>query len=171
MRCPHVLLLLPLLATGACEPNLCPDGKFSGSLDVLPDRLRVDGVPAFARTEYLFTEPSPFLECTEIGEIGLAGGPADDRFYPKLEKLGAIGPDPLFFAGNDGIIDVESIDGFDSVTTLGGIGGEIRRVTGFNNVRTVGALGLNGTQITGLTSLEEVGELVGDIRSLAGLVP
>jgi hypothetical protein len=138
-------------------------------LDVLPDRLRVDGVPAFTPTDYLFTELSPFLECTEIGEIALAGGPTDDRFYPKLEKLGAIGPDRFFFAGSDGIVDVESIDGFDSVTELGGIGGEIRRVTGFNSVRSVGALGLNGTEITGLTSLEEVGELVGDIRSVAGL--
>jgi hypothetical protein len=163
---PLVLFVLSAAAAG-CQPDICADGVFGGSVIVLPDRLRIEGPP---NEDFLFSDgPSPFEKCTEIFEISLAGGPSDDRFYPHLEKLSVIGPDALFNDADDGVIDVESIDGFDSVTSLGTIGGEVRTITGFNNVETAQSIVANGTHIEGLNALEEVGEITGFVGSVEGL--
>lgn len=138
----------------------CPEGVERG-IEVFGSSWAVNGTagglifPGIARQEFPIADGSPFLGCTELGNVTVAGNASiQEADFPAVVKMG----DLIGFANET--TPALLVEGFDNVVEMGAIRGEIREISGFGSIEVLDKLD-GPTVVTGLGALREV---VGDLH-------
>ena len=115
----------------------CPEGVERG-IDVTYYGWFVDGstnlyVPGPRPQSFPIADGSPFVGCTELGDIRIFGNASiHEADFPAVVKMGDITGPP-----DDADAPALLIDGFDELVEMGGIRGKILEVSGFDSVEAL----------------------------------